>query len=325
MRVYKSKLHAKVCLIFLLIVFVCQLGFPAFRNLNWNTRARGLGGAYTAVSDDAGALIYNVAGLGNIDWIESNLMYSKLYTGLEQVDMDTSYAGFVYPLSYGDYGTLGVDWARYCAKDLYSEDLVQIAYGYKLTDMLSVGIGVDYLYHKYVLDKYSKVDPVFANGVDKGNFGVNFGSLYMLNDYITLGFSGRNINRPDVGLKTKDIVPPEYRFGIAGMYGLFLVPVDIYYRDQEWGQKEDKIGYAIGTEYWLGEALSIRAGYNKTEITGGFTFMQIDLIPDWDIGISYALAWPLEIEETTGSHQLSITVRYGKNIVWFDNEAEEFE
>jgi hypothetical protein len=43
----------------------------------------------------------------------------------------------------------------------------------------------------------------------------------------------------------------------------------------------------------------------------------------WDIGISYALIWPLEIEETTGSHQLSLTLRYGKSGVGYETDLND--
>jgi hypothetical protein len=221
-----------------------QYSFGAYRNMQLNTRARGMGGAYTAVSDDVGALTYNLAGLGLIEWFETNLLYSQLYTGLDGVDIGLYYLGMAYPLKNG-YGTIGFDWSKYTTKDLYSEDVAQLAYGYTVNPQLSLGVGLSYLSHSYELDQYTKDDPVFKDGRSKSALGVNLGALYILSDMFSLGVSARNVNRPDVGLKTEDIVPPEYRLGTTFISDRFTIPFDIYYRDQEWGKQEDKIGYIL--------------------------------------------------------------------------------
>ncbi|MFH1714854.1 MAG: hypothetical protein ABH857_01495 [Elusimicrobiota bacterium] len=301
----------KLLLLLFIILMITSNAFSAFRNMNWHTRARAMGGAFTAVSNDMGAMTYNVGALGYIDWIETNFMYSRLFTGLDGVDMGLAYAGFIYPLNDG---TFGLDWSRFVSNDLYSEDIVQLNYGYVFTNALFAGIGLSYLHHGYVLDKRTVDDPVFADKSSDSGIGISLGGKYILYDYnLAVGVNLRNINKPDVGLKTKDIVPPEYRLGLAYTTEKFVIPVDVYFRDQEWGNNKDKWGIAIGGEYNIASFIAVRAGYGKNEVTSGFSIIRDKIFGDCDIVIDYALIWPLTIEETTGSHQLSIIFRFGRS------------
>lgn len=314
-------LFQKIIAIVLITQLVVPSGYSAFLlERTWNTRARGMGGAFTAVANDTGALTYNNAGLGFIDWFEMNCMYSQLYTGLDGVDMGLNFVGLVYPFARG---SLGLNWARFSTTDLYKEDTIQIGYGAMLSDVMSIGVGVDYLSQGYVLGKnlYDKTDPVFAGDNDKYAFGVNAG-LLLRGDHVSLGLSGRNLNRPDIGRKTTDIVPPEYRGGIALHSKTFTLPIDVAYRDQEYGTDQDKTSVAGGLEVWITRALGIRGGMRTflardfeqgKEVTAGFTFMNNNVFRKCDIGIEYAAAFPINgIQDTNGSHQVALVIRYGK-------------
>jgi hypothetical protein len=315
---FNKKINFLISIILIMQIVVSQ-SFAAFLlERSWNTRARGMGKAFTAVANDAGALTFNNAGLGYIDWIETNFMYSKLFTGLDAVDMGTNFAAAVIPLK--DYGTIGVDWARFSSKDLYQEDCFQIGYGYLLSDVFSVGAGIDYLSNKYILKtQREKDDPLFINyGTSSNAIAYNVGALYKPLDYLSVGFSARNLNEPNIGLKDKDKVPAEYRLGFALQTKKITFPIDVYYRNQNWGATKDKVGYSLGAEYWVAEMLGLRAGFNKEEMTCGISLFKNSLFSinetGFDTGIEYALAWPLgnSIEDTSGSHQVAVVFRYGK-------------
>ena len=55
----------------------------AFVNTYWGVRALGMGGAFTAIGDDADAPLYNIAGIANISQQEITLMGSRLFAGIE--------------------------------------------------------------------------------------------------------------------------------------------------------------------------------------------------------------------------------------------------
>jgi hypothetical protein len=315
---FNKKINFLISIILIIQIIVSQ-SFAAFLlERSWNTRARGMGKAFTAIANDAGALTFNNAGLGYIDWIETNFMYSKLFTGLDTVNMGTNFAGAIIPLK--DYGTIGVNWARFSSKDLYQEDCFQLGYGYLLSDIFSVGAGIDYLSNKYILkNQREKDDPLFINyGTSANAIAFNIGTLYKPLDYLAVGFSARNINEPSIGLKDKDKVPAEYRLGFALEAKRITFPLDVYYRNQTWGAAKDKIGYSLGAEYWIADILGLRAGFNKNEMTCGISLFKNGLFnineTGFDTGIEYALAWPLgnSIEETSGSHQVAVVFRYGK-------------
>ena len=55
-----------------------------FLLLDANARAAGMGGAYTALANDANALLYNPAGLGRISAHEATFMHNEHFQGVKQ-------------------------------------------------------------------------------------------------------------------------------------------------------------------------------------------------------------------------------------------------
>ena len=89
-KVIKKRLKSVFC--FLLVAIVWQMSFTgpinaAFKDSGWGARPVGMGGAFTAVSDDANGVLYNPAGIYRAKYRELNLMHARLYTGLDYVDL----------------------------------------------------------------------------------------------------------------------------------------------------------------------------------------------------------------------------------------------
>ncbi|MFC1566989.1 type IX secretion system membrane protein PorP/SprF, partial [bacterium] len=275
------------------------------------TRARGMGSAYTAISDDLGAMTYNTAGLAFVDWYEFQGMYSKLYYGLDEVDLDLGYAGTAFKVS--QRSSVGVDWSQFRALNQYVENVIRLGYGYKISKITAFGIQAGYLKHGYTLDEYTKDDSVFAEGTSATGMGISLGFLARWSAF-SFGLSAKNINSPDVGLESKDIVPAEYRAGVAIKTDNISIPFDVSYRDQKWGSDTDKMKLYYGLEIWFNnKTIAFRAGGSDNEITGGFSvYVLPNKYKHIDLGIDYAFVWPLTIIESNGSHQLSFVVRYGK-------------
>ncbi|MBN1385022.1 MAG: hypothetical protein JW983_09105 [Elusimicrobia bacterium] len=298
--------------------------YPAFKDSGWGARPAGMGGAYTAVSDDSNGMLYNPAGICQLKNVEVNFMHAELYTGLREVDLGLKYAAIVCPA--GKVGTFGANWANFVSADQYKEDTLSLTYAAPLTKQdatpkVFCGINVKQLRHAYVLDQRTETDPVFAEGDSKSAITADFGLwLEAFSDdphRISLGVVVKNMTQPDVGLKTEDIVPSELRLGIAykvirwGKVKNFLTSIDGVYRKQEWGTTSDKVNLHIGSEAWFfDEFLGFRIGSNYTELTSGVSF-KISIWDKFRTQLDYAFMWPLQIQESMGSHRISLSCRFG--------------
>ncbi|MFH0948653.1 MAG: UPF0164 family protein [Elusimicrobiota bacterium] len=321
--------------ILLFLLFLSPIHYPlspAFKDSGWGTRPVGMGGAFTAVADDASGILFNPAGLARLKQMELDFMYAKLYTGLDAVDLGLNYAAAVYPIR--ELGSFGLNWANFVSLERYREDTVTLAYAKSVNDLakqcfkrrlvpeISFGVNLKYLQHSYTLDKRTVDDPVFAQGNVKSGITADLGLLSRpipkCLPGLSVGLMLKNITQPDVGLKTKDIVPAEIRLGTAYKIKRFksikniLFALDGTYRNQEWGSVEDKLNLHLGTEAWfIDELLGLRLGGNYNEVAFGFSFRTKKKLVV-DLQLDYALIWPLQIKETTGSHRLSLTYRFGK-------------
>ena len=81
-------------LLLTIMFFAAQQVQAAFDDTYWGVRALGMGGAFTAVSNDANAPLYNVAGTAFVAQKEATLMGSRLFAGLEGVEVGANYAGY---------------------------------------------------------------------------------------------------------------------------------------------------------------------------------------------------------------------------------------
>ncbi|MCP4482291.1 MAG: type IX secretion system membrane protein PorP/SprF [bacterium] len=300
-------------LIFLLFIFNFTILQAAFNGQRaWNTRARGMGHAYTAVSNDSGAILYNVAGLAHVNFSELYFLHADIYSSLDGVSLATNYLSFIQPL---DIGTIALNYYQFADRDLYFEDYLGLNYGMMILPNLSAGIGVAFLEHGYKnVDQYTSDanDPVFAHGTKKDAYAINFGLLYDF-EYFSVGASANNVNRPDIGLKDKDIIPADYRLGVAFNYDRLTIPFDISYRDQYWGGDEsNKIAKYLGLEWGLTDVFKVRGGMNDYEASLGCSFFEKEMFATIDLGIDYSLSFPFEIEDTIGTHQISLFFRFGQ-------------
>lgn len=96
-----------------------------------------------------------------------------------------------------------------------------------------------------------------------------------------------------------------------------LAALDVTYRMQEWGDSANKLNVHAGGESWfLDRVLAARAGANLNEIAVGFGFSPV-FLNSCDFQLDYSFVMPLAVQETSGSHRISIIVRF------FGNEPQE--
>ena len=127
-------------------------------------RPLGLGGAYTAVANDANAIYWNPAGIPMLQRQEFTTMYSDL----NGIGLTQSYLGYVLPFT--DNQAAAVDWMHLGFDDSelgYRDDSFNLAYGLRLPWDISVGAKMKYLDRDITLDGTS-------HGKSSG-FGLDFG------------------------------------------------------------------------------------------------------------------------------------------------------
>ncbi|MBN1385008.1 MAG: type IX secretion system membrane protein PorP/SprF [Elusimicrobia bacterium] len=329
-RLYVDTLIRKYVKIFILIICFLHITispyhhitclYGAFKDLRWGTRPAGMGGAFVAVADDANAPLWNPAGISQVGRQEGTFMYAKPYWGLENISLGFMYFGYVRPLPGNK--SIGVSWTNFDGAGFYREDTISVTDArYLIVDnwYFAFGINIKYLNHKYYWDEEAETrtnDPVIEAGRSKDAFTFDMGILVKLKEKLSFGFSGKNITQPDVGLESEDKVPMELRGGFAYRLEKWkaiedIIPaVDVSYRHQQWGDYYDKLDIHFGCEGWFIEKkYGVRTGINLEEVSLGGSFRQ-NLIDVLDMQMDYAFLWPLKISNNSGTHRISMSIKY---------------
>ncbi|MFQ3675313.1 MAG: four helix bundle protein [Endomicrobiia bacterium] len=308
------------------MILICNLQFvicnlnAAFQDYGWSVRAEGMGGVFTAVSNDASGIIYNPSGIGYVTQKSVELMYTKPYLGLEGIDFGVMYFSGVLPLKKF---SLGINYNMYSINNLYFENvgILSSATGLKkfnsnLADVM-FGLNLKYLTKRYSFDEeFKKLEPTVPES--KSVLSVDFGSMYKPVEKLSFGLMVRDINSPNVAVieGNKDIVPMTvrvgsfYNFGDIKSFEDFSIGFDVAYRMQDWGESSEKLSYAIGLEtYFSFHTYALRVGVSKNSINfGGGYFKQLS--DSFALQINYAVGVSTVYNENFSSHKLSLEFRF---------------
>ncbi len=307
----------------ILLFTLCSFHFPincAFQDYGWSVRAEGMGGIFTAVSNDSSGIIYNPSGIGYVTQKSVELMYTKPYLGLEGVDFGLMYVSGVVPL---EKVSLGINYNNYNINNLYNESIVILCgatglqkFNLDLADIM-VGLNIKYLTKKYTFDsEFKSLEPNLAES--KSVVSIDFGSMYKPTEKLSLGIMVRDISSPNVAVieGSQDIVPMMARVGTFYNFGDWKVledigiGFDVAYRMQDWGTIEEKVSYAVGMETFLAfHTYAVRFGINKTSINFGFGFFS-RLSESLGLQINYAVGISRVYSDNLGSHKVSLEFRF---------------
>jgi hypothetical protein len=315
---------SKRFLLFAGMIFLFSPLHAAFQDIDWGARPVGMGGAFTAIADDANAPLYNPAGLVQVQWNEVSAMYAQLFTGVDlnagqdTIHLDQSYLAYVAkPISH--IGSLGLSWSSFAATHLYREDTLTLTYARNAGDFIPVlgnslaaGVNLKYLRRGITLDSLTTNDPVFSNGDTASAVTFDAGLLYKPEDGALegwrLGLAGQNLTDPNVGFGggAPDDVPRTWRAGLAYQSKdiAWLVPsMDVTRRD---GITQVQGGF----ESWLfQDTLGLRAGGNQQEASTGVSYYYA-ANKKYGLRLDYALTLPFYVEGTSGSHRLALTLYF---------------
>jgi hypothetical protein len=238
--------HLKILFITILMISSLTL-FASFDDYEPSARARGMGGAFFSVSNDANAIFYNPAGLrfaGNS--ITGN--YTKLFGNDFQV---LNAVGFSMELPK-KYGTIGIGYqslnATFMDVTLTSEKTFSLSHAITLMK--------DYhseLYFGYTANLYALSINTFGS---QNAFGINLGALAILHQRTKLGFAVTNVNNPNVGEDNQHELPQKLTFGIA--YEPYYGVVTALEMKKTFDREETEIH--AGIEFEIFPSLILRTG-----------------------------------------------------------------
>ncbi len=243
-------------------VFASALG-GAFDDIPVGARARGMGGAYTAVCDDASGIYWNPSALGRMHKSELTLFNQDLYSlGL----VNYSFVGFAYP--HLGNGTMGFGWIRLgttqgASIQNYAENTYIISYGQNMSRNTYIGLSI----------KYFSVD----YDVKAAGYGADAAiTCDVIPKRLSFAFALQNINRPEIRWNSgaSDNLESVAHLGAALKVGSdHTLSADA---SQKYGQDME---YSLGWESLLfSRLLAVRFGGN--ELNGV-------LDPSFGIGVRY--------------------------------------
>lgn len=299
-----------------LILILEAPAMAGFSKASTGVAAEALGGSFTAKADDPTAVFLNPAGLSQLKRAEATFMYGKPYWGLEGISLTESHLAAGIPLS--PRWTLGVGTNLFDADKRLREQEGIMGAAFQATPRLTLGANLSYLYHSYSVagDDAAAQDPVFAGGRSKGAVGVDIGGLFRATDKLSLGMSVRHLNKPDVGLATKDPVPMELRMGALYAFKRFNLLGDAMLRDRGAGVADrQELVWSLGGEWVVrylkapgAPSLALRTGVNsRRQLTMGFGVKVKDVSVDYAMTLVESL-----IQDNSGTHRLSLGYRFGK-------------
>lgn len=259
-------------------------------------RSLAMGGAFTAVADDASAEYWNPAALAFLDEYQFQTMYAPLTLGTKLYDMS-----FVAPLGprwggigVSDYllrsdGFQGRDDLNFVSGSdgEVSQNAFSLAYGKSFHDFWSVGARLRFLQQKVLSDSGS----AWAGDLSAYTRPING---------VSAGVTFDNLNRPEITLgNDPDVFRRHMRAGLA-----YRAPRDRFILSMDANKTEQQSPYYVaGLEYNPISLLSLRTGWDQNQdVTLGFgvTFRSLRF--------DYAYA---NQENLGATNKASLTFRWG--------------
>ncbi len=309
----------------------------SFDDMGAGARAPGMADAFTAVSDNADASMYNPAGLVQTTDGSLTSEYGQLFKGLDDGSaIGATYLGYAHPLRQGKKGVLGLVYHNFKAANLLTERTLAIAYGWKLQNdpfglpgNWSLGGTLKQLHRQYQPDRFTEnalndtgtgtgqADPLFAkNGYASDAYGLDLGALYQFGpkDKYSAGVTLRNVNQPDVSIGGDgDKAPMSVKVGAAVRPKWGLLSAELRRVNRLSGSPDTEMAVGAERRFTLKDdnAFVMRGGY----ASGSREYKVISAGAAYQLGraiFDYAFSFPVgALAETDGSHRVGFSYRLG--------------
>lgn len=296
--------------IVILLVLVAWLSFSGLAvaqdggqelpfDLGAGSRSIGMGSATTGVSDDAGSVFYNPAGLAALEWQEISFMHGALF---ESTIYDVGL--WVSPID-GKQG-VGIGYMRIGTGDIerridwiydgtfdYSHSQYLISYGRQLLAPVAAGATLKI------------VNQSLASRSDFG-VGLDFGLRFDLAKQVSLGVIGRNLLGAELQV---DAEPEKEPWSVVGGLGISRVAVSDVVSlsasvDVEKYERSD-VRVRGGGEICFLKNYALRAGYHTDNLTLGAGIRQ------GRVSIDYAYK---VVEFVENTHFFTLSFRVGTSV-----------
>jgi len=284
----------------------------AILNEATGVRQLGMGEVATGLSDDAGAMHYNPAGIATIRNIELNAMYHQ-----NIMDTRNEAINFIYPLNRGlilgkragiGIGVLAyqggeIEWIKLNPDEsIKSSEVVKAESDYQIGLCYSEEIARFYG-NTYAGIMAKWIQSTLVEKYKASALGIDMGVLHKVGGF-GLGIALQNIGTEMKFIEEGDSLPLTLRFGGSyereiGKIVKMVVGIDGI------KVKNEDMRCNLGGECWIGDILGIRAGYkikdeDKVSIGASIKYKWVQL----DYGFKM-----MDVFDTT--HQAAITLRMG--------------
>jgi hypothetical protein len=314
-----KSMKTKIYLIILLVFSLCVLpgyaqefapvgtAVAQFLEIGMGARATAMGQAYTAISDDAGSVYWNPAGLSLIDNRELYLAYTSW-------PADISVGGMALAWSVESIGTFAVNAVYLDTDDMpvttvldpegisgemfsITNYAVGLSYARNMTDQLSVGATVKMVKEDYFGYGYSTFAIDLGTIYRTGFNGLNI-AMAIMHFGPEINFSGNYIDYSDEASVARGepkefenySLPVMFRFGVTynlldGEQNKVIAAADMVHPNNNLEQ------YNFGVEYGFNRMFFVRGGYQfNTDLAGLCLGLGIkyDLTKDLGLQLDYA-------------------------------------
>ncbi|MFC1714215.1 hypothetical protein ACFL6S_11120 [Candidatus Poribacteria bacterium] len=304
---------------FLIIMLFLAIGvssLQAQQELAVGVRPMGFAGAFSAVADDANALMWNPAGIAQLTQQELTSMWTDLYG----FDITQSYLGYVQPIA--NKLTVGTDWTATQFDDdelSFGKHRVHIAGAYRPLDWIYCGLNMKYIFSSATLDGVSAGD---SRRLD-GDIGLLLHSPLTIPglDRAKLAFVLRDVASTDITHEYQSKISHESvsarRWVLGFAYDAPLIDLTISAESDI--QMEDRM--RIGGEYKfpdlpVGIEAMVRAGLHRYWDTGQGT--------SWTLGGSLGIPFSnyaktffeyvyMDSSQLSGTHRFALRIPFDFN------------